>query len=138
VIAQSAATQHISFEYRKSPARRPAGPWRSRWRHPHRSWPTWTRTALAPPRAVPADQRRGAAVREQRISPIGKLSITVPLVIGQLLYAWSRYEQTSPTGGEGRHPRARASGRNPAHADTTIMTVCPILILSPFFSRWPA
>jgi hypothetical protein len=26
-------------------------------------------------------------------------------------------------------------GGNPAHTDTTIMTVCPILILSPFFSR---
>src|SRR6266571_1737383 len=25
-----------------------------------------------------------------------------------------------------------------AHADTTVTTVCPILILSPFFSRWGA
>ena len=40
----------------------------------------------------------------------------------------------------GRHPDLRSGpgegrGGNPAQADTTTMVVCPILILSPFFSR---
>jgi hypothetical protein len=29
-----------------------------------------------------------------------------------------------------------ARGRNLGHFDTTVTTVCPILIMSPFFSRW--